>query len=89
MSDELRGRLSQIIDRGLCCWDSDTKTSMTDTEYAAQAIIDDLGLTAEHGATHDDGWVHELEDQDEAEQMVRWNPGMHQVSRVVGRWERQ
>lgn len=47
MSDELRDRLSQIIDRGLYCWDSDTKTSMTDTEYAAQAIIDDLGLEVE------------------------------------------
>lgn len=45
MSDELRDRLSQLIDRGLYCWDSDTGTSMTDTEYAAQAIIDDLGLT--------------------------------------------
>ena len=44
MSDELRDRLSQIIDRGLCGWDSDTNTSMTDTEYAAQAIIDNLGL---------------------------------------------
>lgn len=42
--NELRDRLSQIIDRGLYCWDSDTKTSMTDTEYVAQAIIDDLGL---------------------------------------------
>lgn len=41
---ELRGRLSQIIDRGLCSWDSDTNTSMTDTEYAAQTIIDNLGL---------------------------------------------
>lgn len=49
---ELRDRLSQIIDRGPCGWDSDTNTSMTDTEYAAQAIIDGFSLRYEtHAAT--------------------------------------
>ena len=70
MSDELRDRLSQIIDRGLYCWDSDTKTSMTDTEYVAQAIIDDLGLTVEEGYITGQG--HGL-------------PGVI-GNRIVGRW---
>ena len=50
----------------------------------AQAIIEDLGLSVEHGATSVGGFVRELEDQAEAEQQVSDEPKL----RHEGDWEK-
>lgn len=40
--DNLRDRLTQVVDVALYMWTNDLETTGTDGEFVAQAIIDDL-----------------------------------------------
>lgn len=55
-SDELRDRIAEIVNAALVAWNTDMDTQDSEGEYAAQAIIDEFGLTM-HG---DDCDYHEI-----------------------------
>lgn len=56
MSDNLRDRISATIDTALSEWMNNLATEGSEANYAAQSIIDDLGLTVEtHNSTHPKG----------------------------------
>ena len=72
--DELRDRLSDVIDRALSAWMTvddalDGPVEGSEEDFVAQAIIDDLGLTVESRLTE-----YGIDD-----------PGYEY--RVVGKWE--
>ena len=54
--DNLQNRLSKVVHTALCTWMNDPEAPGTVVEFAAQAITDDLELTA-HG---DDCGHHEI-----------------------------
>lgn len=74
-ADTLRDRIAEIVNAALVAWNTDRDTQDSEGEYAAQAIIDEFGLTVEHSVVghevHEDG---------------SWTTWPSQ-SRVVGKWE--
>ena len=46
-SDELRDRIAELIDAALVAWNTDMDTQDSEGAYAAQAVIDEFGLTVE------------------------------------------
>ena len=69
--DNLRGRLSDVIDRALSAWMTvddalDGPVEGSEEDFVAQAIIDDLGLTVEANAAVE---------------------GPRPMRRVIGEWE--
>lgn len=92
--NELRDRIAAQVTPHLYYnyskWEDANETDRDDAREVAQAIIDDLGLTVEHGAAFDDGVIIEPNtnlETGEADRMVTWNPGMKHMVRVVGKWE--
>lgn len=53
MSNELRNRIAKVIDQALAHWDEHGDDELVDTEYSAQAVIDDFGLTVVHAPAWD------------------------------------
>ena len=51
--DNLRNRIAEIVNAALDAWNTDMGTQDGESEYTAQAIIEEFGLTVEtHAATH-------------------------------------
>ena len=71
--DELRARMDRVIDKALDEWNTSGAGGISDSNYVAQAIIDEFGLTVETG--HITGQGYGL-------------PGVI-GKRVVGKWEKQ
>lgn len=71
--DNLRNRLSKVVHTALCTWMGDPDAPGTPSEFAAQAIIDEFGMSVETG--HITGQGYGL-------------PGVI-GKRVVGKWEKQ
>lgn len=77
--DNLRERMAEIIDAALVAWNTDMDTQDSEGKYAAQAVIDEFGLTVDRAVdtgnrSYDkrtgiitNGWKY----------------------RVVGKWEKQ
>lgn len=91
MGDELRDRIAEFIDAALVAWNTDMDTQDSEGEYAAQAIIDNLGLTKE--------WSFRFEGEDARMPLHRpedirtiglYGPLEDAVieARTVGRWEK-
>ena len=71
--NELRDRIAEVIDHALRTWMNDSKIEGTEQAFAAQAIIDEFGMSVETG--HITGQGYGL-------------PGVI-GKRVVGKWEKQ
>ena len=60
MTDNLRDRIAEIVNAALDAWNTDMGTQDGESEYTAQAIIDELHLFAEvdedWGAMVIEGW---------------------------------
>ena len=71
--DELRDRIAEFIDAALVAWNTDMDTQGSEGEYAAQAIIDEFGLTLELKAERN---------------MTAADPfEFDHTQRIVGKWE--
>ena len=95
--DNLRARLSDVIDRALYAWPTvddalDGTVEGAEEDFVAQAIIDELGLTNE--------WSFRFEGKDSRYPLNRAEDlrtiGLYGPledaaieSRIVGKWERQ
>lgn len=84
--DNLRNRIADILE-GWDVRDNDAIIRADTAADIAQAVIDSLSLTLEHGAAFSEFDMRSVIDRDDAEQTARWNPGMYPVSRIVGKWE--
>lgn len=78
MSDELRDRIAEIIERSLTVWMNDLSAGGAEADYAAQAVIDEFGLTVEERFVYATDLARD--DEPVTDDMAQ---------RVVGKWEKQ